>query len=182
MGRRTATRSIGMLTPVRAASGTADQFIDRTGGDGVIQRPGLGVDATGVGAAPVALVPQGLEQRQDEFATALAGQELLGRGDRRLIAMGQGDLQPGEGQFGVAFVRQVQRTLQIGQLGVGQPVGPVAQIDGRQFRKRWRCWVFQSDHGMAEAGPLSLKKATAAASTGSKAWDTGATALDGRPG
>ena len=89
----------------------------------MVQRPGLGVDAAGDGSAPVAFVPQGLEQGQDELAPALAGQEFLRRGDRRLIAVGQGDLQPGEGQFAVALVRQVQGALQIRQLGGGQPVG-----------------------------------------------------------
>ncbi|MNE01261.1 hypothetical protein D3C80_936940 [compost metagenome] len=36
--------------------------------------------------------------------------------------MRQGDLQPGEGQLGVALIGQVQRLFQIGQLGGGQPV------------------------------------------------------------
>uniref|UniRef100_A0A0N4YZX7 PE-PGRS family protein n=1 Tax=Parastrongyloides trichosuri TaxID=131310 RepID=A0A0N4YZX7_PARTI len=77
----------------------------------------------GDGAAPVAFGPQGLEQGQDKFATALAGQEAVGGGDSGLIAMRQGDLQPGEGQLGVALVGQVQGLFQIGQLGGGQPVG-----------------------------------------------------------
>ena len=87
----------------------------------MIQRPGLGVDARGDGAAPVAFAPQGLEQGQDELATALGRQEAVGGGDGGLIAVGQGDLQPGEGQLGVALIGQVQGLFQIGELRRRQP-------------------------------------------------------------
>ena len=59
---------------------------------------------------------------------------------------------------------------------------PSPRLSGRQARKRWRSWVDQPAQGMAEAGPLSAKKARAAASTGTKASDTGGTQFDGMPG
>src|SRR3546814_17118572 len=59
-------------------------LIDRSGGDRLIGRARLGVDAGRDRAAPFALRAQGFQQGRAELAPALGGEEALERGRRPL--------------------------------------------------------------------------------------------------
>ncbi len=71
--------------------------------------------------------------------------------------MGQGDLQPGEGQFAVAFVRQIQGAFQIGLAHRYQPsVATAEKFLTSQGRRKFVLPLFQTlwnegDWGRANA-------------------------------
>ena len=68
----------------------------------MIKRPSFGIGPHGDRPAPQAILGQRLDERADELAAALAGEELLDAGNGRLVMIGDGQIEPGEANLAVA--------------------------------------------------------------------------------
>src|SRR5687768_5692037 len=78
------------------------QFIEIAGGDRMVERPSLGVEAGSNWTAPALVFGQCLDQRRDELAAPLRGDELLDAPDGGIVAIGDRQIEPCEAYLTVA--------------------------------------------------------------------------------